>query len=157
MKILLAIDDSEFSEAAIQAVIRQGRPEKDEVCALHVVEPLLLAAEFRPANLEGLEASEQQLRQRGAELVAQAQQQLQKAGFKAGTAVREGDHRAEIIDHAAEWGADLIVLGSHGRKGLNRMLMGSVAEFVARHAACSVEIVRMAGTKEAPQPKKRGR
>ena len=47
-----------------------------------------------------------------------------------------------IIDSAAEWRADLIVVGSHGRSGIPRFLLGSVAEFVARHAKCSVEIVR---------------
>lgn len=143
MKILLAIDDSKFSEAATQAVILQMRPEQAEVCVLHIVEPLLLIPEFRAGELEGLKVSEQQLRRRGNELVALAEQLLRKAGFRVHTRVREGDHRAEIIDHAAEWGADLIVLGSHGRKGLNRFLMGSVAEFVARHANCSVQIVRI--------------
>ena len=143
MKILLAVDDSRFSEAATQAVIRQIKPEQAEVCVLHVVEPLLLIPEFRLGNLEALKASEKQLRRHGEDVVAQAEQLLRGAGFKVRTKVREGDHRAEIIDQAAEWGADLIVLGSHGRKGLNRFLLGSVAEFVARHADCSVEIVRI--------------
>ena len=143
MKILLAVDDSRFSEVATQAVIRQIRPEQAEVCVLHIVEPLLLISEFRLGNLEGLKASEKQLRKDGEELVTRAEQLLRTAGFKVHTKIREGDHRAEIIDQAAEWRADLIVLGSHGRKGLNRFLLGSVAEFVARHADCSVQIVRV--------------
>jgi nucleotide-binding universal stress UspA family protein len=147
LKILLAIDGSRFSEAATQAVIRQMRPEQTEVCVFHVVEPLLLIPEFRLGNLEALKESEKQLRRHGENLVTRAEQLLRKAGFKVHTKIREGDHRAEIIDHAAEWGADLIVLGSHGRKGLNRFLLGSVAEFVARHAACSVEIVRISSGK----------
>jgi nucleotide-binding universal stress UspA family protein len=145
MKILLAIDDSKFSEAATQALIRQMRTEQAEVCVLHIVEPLLPVPEFRRADLEGLKASEQELRRRGQELIGLAEQLLHKAGFKAHTRLRDGDPRVEIIDHAAEWGADLIILGSHGRKGLNRFLMGSVAEFVSRHAYCSVEIVRISG------------
>jgi nucleotide-binding universal stress UspA family protein len=47
-----------------------------------------------------------------------------------------------IIDAAEAWKAELIVIGSHGRKGLQRFLLGSVAESIARHAACSVEIIR---------------
>ncbi|HLI62710.1 MAG TPA: universal stress protein [Terriglobales bacterium] len=43
-----------------------------------------------------------------------------------------------------EWHADLIMVGSHGRRAVARMLLGSVAEFVARHAKCSAEIVRLA-------------
>ncbi|MGA3128412.1 MAG: universal stress protein [Candidatus Korobacteraceae bacterium] len=53
-----------------------------------------------------------------------------------------GDIREKIIDDASGWGADLIVVGSHGRSGIQRFLLGSMAEFVARHAKCSVEIVR---------------
>ena len=48
-----------------------------------------------------------------------------------------------ILDCAAEWGADLIIVGSHGRKGIARFVLGSVSEAVARYARCSVEIVRL--------------
>jgi len=58
-------------------------------------------------------------------------------------AVEEGDPKSKILDTARDWDADLIVLGSHGRKGLQHFLMGSVSEAVARHAECSVEIVRI--------------
>lgn len=78
----------------------------------------------------------------GKELVAQVEQKLKEACFKARGLVEEGDPRSTIINHAKKWGANLIVAGSHGRKGLDRFLMGSVAEFVVRHAPCSVEIVR---------------
>ena len=63
--------------------------------------------------------------------------------------MEKADPRAAIVDYAANWKADLIVLGSHGRKGLDRFLIGSVAEFVARHAFCSVQIVRIPGTAKA--------
>jgi len=61
---------------------------------------------------------------------------------KAETAVASGDVREKIVEYAAEWGADLIVLGSHGRSGASRFLLGSVTEWIARHAPCSVKIVR---------------
>ncbi len=143
MKILLAIDDSKFSEAATEVVNRQTSPREAEVCVLHVVEPLLLLPEFRSGNIGRLKAAERRLRRHGEQLVARAEQLLRKAGFRVQTIVKEGDPHAEIIDHAAKWGADLIVLGSHGRKGLTRFWMGSVAEFVSRHADCSVEIIRI--------------
>ena len=82
----------------------------------------------------------------GQELVQQAERLLSKAGYKTQTAVEEGDPKSKIIDQAKKWKADLIVMGSHGRKGLNRFLMGSVAETVSRHASCSVEIVRIPGS-----------
>jgi nucleotide-binding universal stress UspA family protein len=81
---------------------------------------------------------------RGAEaLVARAAQQLRDAGFSTSTTVREGEPRQVILDGAAAWDAELIVVGSHGKTGLDRVLLGSVSEHIARHARCSVEIVRM--------------
>jgi nucleotide-binding universal stress UspA family protein len=68
---------------------------------------------------------------------------LSSAGFTVTTSVVTGDARSVILDDAAEWHADLIVLGSHGRKGLGRFFLGSVSEAVARHAPCSVQIVRI--------------
>jgi nucleotide-binding universal stress UspA family protein len=53
-----------------------------------------------------------------------------------------GEPRAFLLDEAKAWPADLIVLGSHGRHGLDHLLMGSVAESVALYADCSVEVVR---------------
>ena len=50
-----------------------------------------------------------------------------------------------ICEYAERIGADLIIIGSHGRTGLRRMLMGSVAETVVRHAPCSVIVVRQTG------------
>jgi nucleotide-binding universal stress UspA family protein len=64
-------------------------------------------------------------------------------GLKATGTVENGDAKSKILEAAKNWRADLIVLGSHGRKGLEHFLMGSVSEAVARHAGCSVEIVRI--------------
>jgi nucleotide-binding universal stress UspA family protein len=71
-----------------------------------------------------------------------AASRLHSAGFKAEPRVVESDVRNGILDTAAEWKPDLIVLGSHGRRGIAKFLLGSVAEAVARHARCSVLIVR---------------
>jgi nucleotide-binding universal stress UspA family protein len=146
MKILLAIDESKSSEAATQALIRQMRSDDVEVCVLHAIEPLLLVPEFSSsANVQNLVATEQARKEQAKKLVAGAEQSLRKAGFQAETLVEEAEPRTAILDQAAKWKADLIVVGSHGHKGLDRFLIGSVAEYVARHAACSVEIVRLPG------------
>jgi nucleotide-binding universal stress UspA family protein len=55
----------------------------------------------------------------------------------------EGDPAAEIVRHAVDTGIDLIVMGTHGRTGLERLLMGSVAEKVMREAPCSVLVVKL--------------
>ena len=79
----------------------------------------------------------------GRALVDRVAQALRSAGLKTETAVANGEVRETIVDRAVQWGADLIVLGSHGRRGASRFLLGSVAESVARHAPCSVKIVRL--------------
>jgi nucleotide-binding universal stress UspA family protein len=137
MKILLAVDDSKFSEAAAQTVIRQFRPDQTDVCVLHVVDLVL------PIPTSYAEGFRQESLKQGKELAGRVEQLLDKAGFKVKKAVEEGDPRSAIVDYAATWGANLIVAGSHGRKGLDRFLMGSVAESIARHAHCSVMIVRI--------------
>ena len=141
MKILLAIDDSKFSEAALEMVIAQNPPQGTEARVLHVVEPIIAAP---PPQMSAGYAPELESRAKdGRELVKREAQRLRTAGLKADGAVEIGDIREKIIDAAAEWRADLIVMGSHGRRGVQRFLLGSVAEHVARHARCSVEIVRL--------------
>ena len=81
-------------------------------------------------------------RERAKEFVAYATRKLEGTGFKVSSSIEEGDARSVILREAEAWDADLIVLGSHGRTGLVRFLIGSVSEAVARHARCSVQIVR---------------
>jgi nucleotide-binding universal stress UspA family protein len=145
MKILLAIDDSKSSEAAIQAVISQTQPNNTEVFVLHVVSliPFYFTSAMVPTHSALLDAILEDERKEAQALVTHAEQVLRSAGFKATSAVREGDPKSIVIDLAVEWHADLIVLGSHGRKAIDRFMLGSVSDAVARHAPCSVEIVRV--------------
>jgi nucleotide-binding universal stress UspA family protein len=143
MKILLAVDDSKYAEAAIQQIIAQAGPKGADVKVLHVVEPAPLFPDGQSWGYGpefGIMRKEQE--KQGEELVSRAAKALRDAGCKVTTAVEWGFPKLVILDQAADWHADLIVVGSHGRKGLEHFLMGSVSEAVARHAACSVEIVR---------------
>jgi len=140
MRILVGVDDSKFSEETLQAVVAQFRPENTEIRLLHVVQPIAISAPPQMSAKYAPELEDQEKQAR--ELVEHAAKTLRAAGFKVDTAVEKGDVRLKIIDSAAEWNADLIVIGSHGRSGIPRLLLGSVAEFVARNALCSVEMVR---------------
>jgi len=141
MRILLAVDDSPFSEAAVAALIAQFDPARAEVRVVHVLEPLAFSA---PPQMDPQYYPELQVQVKDAqELVGRVARKLEGAGFRVSTAVEKGEARSAIVDMAAAWGAHLILVGSHGRKGLSRFLLGSVSEAVARHAPCSVEIVRM--------------
>ncbi|MGA9799066.1 MAG: universal stress protein [Terriglobales bacterium] len=150
MKILLAIDDSKFAEAVIQAVISQTGRDHTQVLVLHVVDwNNFMPSPFPPGGQDSM-YSTRQLESiieseisKSRQLLASAAERLRSAGFETSTSLREGDVKTEILDFAAEWGADLILLGSHGRKGIARFVLGSVSEAVARYAHCSVEIVRL--------------
>ena len=143
MKILLAIDGSGFSQAALQSIIARPWPGGTEVKVLNVVEPpaLLMGREMGAYDPE-FEAVWKALREQSKAVVEKAAQKLREANFAVSTQLVEGDPKSQIIDVADQWPADLIVVGSHGWKGLNRFLMGSVSQAVVRHAHCSVEVVR---------------
>lgn len=144
MKILLAIDGSKYSDATVQALASQIRRENAQVLVLQIVEPRIystppqMAPGYQPELAEIMKEQFKQAQQ----TVDRAAATLRTAGFEVGTRVVEAEPRTGILDLANEWHAELIVLGSHGRKGLQRFMLGSVAESVARGAYCSVWIVR---------------
>lgn len=119
MKVLLAVDGSKYSDAAVRAVIAHCQRQDAEVLVLHVVE-VSSVFNFPLGVLE-------KQRKLASVLLGRAAKQLRAAGFQVKTLVSQGDPAEEIIDKAAEKGADLVVLGSHGKSGLRRFLMGSVS------------------------------
>jgi len=147
MKVLLAIDGSKYSEAATRALIAQAKPRETEVRVLHVIEPVMIRGVEGIGGVEGYVIDwptiTRELRKRGEAALTQAAQALRTAGFQVATAMEDGNPKSVIVDFAAKWPADLIFMGSHGRKALDRFLLGSVSEAVVRHAPCSVQIVRI--------------
>ncbi|MGB6429374.1 MAG: universal stress protein [Candidatus Acidiferrales bacterium] len=144
MKILLAVDGSKFSEAAVQAVIAQAHPAETEVRVIHVVEPptLLVGREmggYDPA-LETVWTTETA---QAHKLVEKTAETLRSHGMKVTTTVEPGYPKSAIIDASKAWHADLIVVGSHGHNAFDRFLMGSVSDAIVHHAHCSVEVVRI--------------
>ena len=141
MKILVAIDDSKHSAAAIDGVANYFKPQTTEVRILHVLTPIVLSAPPQMSRGYAPELEQQGIQARA--LIDKYAQQLRAAGYKVDSAVESGDVRECIIDSAARWHADLILLGSRGHKGMGRLLLGSVAESVVRHANCSVLVARL--------------
>jgi nucleotide-binding universal stress UspA family protein len=140
MKILLAIDSSQHSETAVRAVFNHCRPQDTEVRVLHVLQPIAFSA--APQMAPNYTPEMEQEGNEAKSLVERVAGQLRDSGFRAEALLTKGDTRETIVNSAAEWPADVIVIGSHGKGGLRRLLLGSVAEFVARHAPCSVLIAR---------------
>jgi len=140
MKILLCVDSSAHSKKAIQAVVSLCRPKEAEVRVLRVLQPIAITA---APQMDPMYTPE--LQQEGSEaknLLECIAAGLRGVGFQVEIMVAKGDVRETIRDVADKWHADLIVVGSRGGGGLRRLLLGSVAEFVARHAPCSVLIAR---------------
>ena len=143
MKILLPVDESPFSALAIKVLLQQVRPKETEVLVLHVVDVLATLSmydSYGPA-IE-IEKIEQERESRAEELVKTVAESIRGAGFATTARVERGEPKRAIVDVAKEWGADLIMIGSHGRKGVDLFLLGSVSDAVARYALCSVLIVR---------------
>jgi nucleotide-binding universal stress UspA family protein len=142
MKVLLAVDGSPHSQDAVDEIARRPWPPEITIRVLSVIQPYTPpATEFVLAGAT-LEDMRRRQTSEAEDLTARAAATVKAASVTTETVVREGDPRSAIVDEAEEWGADLIVVGSHGRTGLKRWLLGSVAQAVVGHAPCSVEVVR---------------
>lgn len=148
LKVLLATDGSAGSEEAARSIATRPWPASTEIRVLSAVELILPATRvfLEPplVNSPFIETARAEAMKRSQDAIAQTIQILCGVGLNAteSISVLLDSPKAIILDDAAKWGADLIVLGSHGRQGVDRFLLGSVSESVAMHAACSVELIR---------------
>ena len=143
MRILLGIDDSPHSRAAVEFVQSTRWPAGSTVLVLSSV-PLPAAVLTATSPLTGLEVGVwlRELTELHAQWVANAERQLRQAGWKTEARVLQGDPRQCLVEEAKKEHADLVVVGSHGRSGLDRILLGSVASHVVAHAPCSVLVIK---------------
>jgi nucleotide-binding universal stress UspA family protein len=142
IRILLATDGSDYSVSAARSIAERPWPKGSEVRIVSVVEPIAPAADPWYAAGAVAERVREDDTKRSEEAVSVAQEIVSAAGIKTETAVLEGRPKRRIVDDSKAWRAHLIVVGSHGRRGLTRYLLGSVSEAVAMHAHCSVELIR---------------
>jgi nucleotide-binding universal stress UspA family protein len=150
MKVLFATDGSECSVAAAQAIAAELWPLGTTFKVLSVQELMVVGNQMEAASLSAvysatlLEELTTQSENRARSAVEVAKDILSCAGLTLGEgdSMPMGEPRGVILETAKDWGADLIVVGSHGRRGLDRFLLGSVSEAIAIHAPCSVRVVR---------------
>ena len=142
MRLLLATDGSVFSTAAARSIAARAWPARTLVRIVSVVEPLALAATpwFTAGAL--VERVREEDVKRSEDAVKAAQGIIVGAGLECETAVLEGSPKRRIVEDSKTWQANMVIVGSHGRRGLTRYLLGSVSEAVAMHAHCSVEVIR---------------
>jgi nucleotide-binding universal stress UspA family protein len=129
-RVLLATDGSKISAQAARAVAARPWPDGSEFRVISVEEPWTIKSSIVSDEVGAQEA------------VSSAEQVLASAGLKATGAVLSGNTKQSILQEAQRWTAELIVVGSHGRRGFKRFLLGSVSEAVAMNAHCSVVVVR---------------
>jgi nucleotide-binding universal stress UspA family protein len=141
MKVLLGCDGSAVSEAAIRWVTRATWPPGTRFLALTAIPPFLIGP-GEATNPILLEEATRLEEQRQKEVANRAVEELRRAGLTAELRLSFADPRLALVETARSEQSDLIVVGSHGRTGIKKLLIGSVASHVVTHAPCSVLVVK---------------
>lgn len=145
MKILLAIDGSECSNAVVTEVLQRPWPADAEFKVLTVYEVPMVTPQAWTISPDYCERVEEVVRDVAQTASVSAWSRLnQKFGsqFPITSEVISGSPQSGILEVAESWNADLIILGSHGYRAWERLFLGSVSQAVVTHARCSVEVVR---------------
>lgn len=148
-RILVPVDGSPTSDAGAAEAIALAKLTKGQVRFMHFVDQLPVLSGIEGSAALATEALSVMQRE-GERLLQRARSQAVESGVAADTVLvdtiggRLSDH---VREQASQWLADLIVIGTHGRRGLGRALLGSDAEDVARHSAVPVLLVRGAAAK----------
>ena len=153
MKIILAVDGSVYSDAAVEEIVKRPWPPESEIKVITAVEIPVLMGSVTPWGISPVYFEQVEISVRGAaqDAINRAMSKLSAIKgktLKISTEIIQGSPREVIVDEAEKWNADLIVMGSRGLGAWNRLLLGSVSSGVVHHANCSVEIVRLPEAKE---------
>ena len=141
MKVLIGVDDSPCSEAAIRHVAEAAWPKGTKFSVLSAVAPIFVGpGEAAASDAIGRLLEEQEKYHE--EIAKRAAATLREAGMAAEARMVVADPRTALLEAARAGRVDLLVVGSHGRTGIQKLLLGSVALHVVTHAPCSVLVVR---------------
>jgi len=141
--VLVPVDGSQTSDLALREAIKLIGATKAELRIVHVVEAVMPLLDVELLNVDELR---QAVHDAGLKILARAETAAREAGVSAKTTLieaRAGARIAKVIaDEAGAWPADLIVIGTHGRRGVDHLFLGSVAEGVIRIAPAPVLLIR---------------
>jgi len=143
-RILIAVDGSDLSNHALQEAIALAQNLHAALRIVHVVDEVTLNWEGEYADMSAVQES---FRESGQRILEKAQNIAREAGMEHEAKLLEIQtfgHRISdlIVEEAKDWPADLIVVGTHGRRGLHDVLLGSVSDGVVRRASVPVLLVR---------------
>lgn len=141
-KILVPVDGSATARSALQEAVKLAKRINAQLELVHVFEDMLYWLDEGYINYAELQES---FKKSGEHMLAEAKSIVQQAGLTAeikSLEAKDGQIAPAIVAEAERWQAELIVIGTHGRSGFSRLLLGSVAERVVRSAPMPVLLVR---------------
>ncbi|HKQ74306.1 MAG TPA: universal stress protein [Blastocatellia bacterium] len=153
MKILIGYDGTKGADLALDDLRRAGLPREAEVLVVSVTEPSFVLS--GPGSLEMIIARDSIFGKEKAEKLAEkavGRIRSDFPGWRVEKAVVPGSPSESLIVKADEWGADLLVVGSHGHTALGRFFLGSVSQSVVAHARCSARVARFSPHKQTADP-----
>jgi len=145
MRILVAYDGSPSADLAVEEVAKRPWPAGSSVRIVSVLEdaamvPAEVGVDLYGPVLEKLRQTQRQALEEG--LSRSAARFAGRADLRADTALREGVVVRTILEAIKDFSADLVVVGSHGAKGFERLFLGSVSHALVTHAPCHVEVIK---------------
>ena len=143
-KILVAIDGSDTSQLALKESVKIAKESGSELRIVYVVDAFDVYPEVEFISVQEIQDS---MREEGKVILESAKKYVEASGVHAETSLVEtdSDHpriAEAIVAQAKKWPAELIVVGTHGRRGFNHLLLGSVAESIVRVATKPVLLIR---------------
>jgi nucleotide-binding universal stress UspA family protein len=160
-RILVPVDGSLTSILGLKEGIRLGKSQKARLRVVHVVDEFVLMSATSGSYMAGTIGDLMgELREAGKRIIENAEVLVRKSGLKVESSMLEsmGSHASElIIREAKRWRADIIVMGTHGRRGIRRLVMGSDAEGVVSTAPVPVMLVRSNIAARRPRKRVSGR
>jgi nucleotide-binding universal stress UspA family protein len=149
-RILVPVDGSEPSNLGLTEAIKLAKALKSQLRLLHIIDSVSMLSVT--TGMSGYSVVMEQLRHAGQTLLTELETQVSREGVNVHATLIESGTTATgecVVREAHDWQADLIICGTHGRSGLERLLMGSNAEYILRHTTVPVLLVR-------PQPGQNG-
>ncbi len=144
MKVLVPVEDRTFGSELVNFIAEHDWQENAEFCVIHVVEPFFTDDNLQTPLAKLMVVSGEQVMTEALALVDEMARLIQAALPSAHVSKRVigGPVKEEIISVARDWGADMIIAGSHGRNQLDRILLGSVSLMLVSEAPCPVLLVK---------------
>ena len=148
LRLLIGVDNSTYSNAAVHSVCHREWPAGTEVRLLAVVDTVMAITPeaSQPSVVKWIEVGDENNWDQVRQLFEPAAKKLRSAALDAAVMIRRGNPKEELVEEAEGWRADCIFVGAKGMRGVDRLLLGSVSSAVSARVHCSVEVVRESGT-----------